>query len=493
MKFSKELILLLKARYPILYISSFEEERVEYTINKVIKTYSNKSIYAWNFIDGYKSNVVNPKFAAKNPLQALEFIENINSPTIFILKDFNKFFFDISISRKLKNLIPLLKNQSKNIIIISTEIEIPRELSGLITILEFLLPNEKEIKDELLRLGEAIKKQFEPEFLELLTRSCQGLSIEKIRRVLSKSIVKYGSITKETINLIVIEKKQLINQTQLLEFYDTKNKFSDIGGLENLKNWLKNRKESFTDKAKLYGLPPPRGLLLIGIQGTGKSLTAKAISHEWELPLLKLDIGKLFAGILGESENRLRQMIELSEALSPCILWIDEIDKAFQEEAKSSDSGTANRVLGTFITWLSEKKSNVFVVATANNFYSLPPELIRKGRFDEIFFIGLPTLNERKKIFDVLLTKLRGKNIAYFDINVLSQQSLGFSGAEIEQAITEGMHIAFNEKREFTTDDILNGLDYIVPLSKLDNKKIQANQNLALSGRIRLASDIEKT
>jgi len=194
--------------------------------------------------------------------------------------------------------------------------------------------------------------------------------------------------------------------------------------------------------------------------------------------------------MLGESENRIRQMIELSEALSPCILWIDEIDKGFQEDMKNLDGGTTNRVFGTFITWLSEKKSNVFVVATANNFYSLPSELIRKGRFDEIFFIGLPTLNERKKIFNVLLNKFRGKNSKLFDLNILSEKSLGFSGAEIEQAIIEGMHLAFNQKREFNTNDILDGLIYIIPLSKVDSKKIQANQNLALSGRIRLASEI---
>jgi len=492
MKFSKELNLILKARYPIVYISSFEEERLEYTINRVIKNSSNKPIYTWNFIDGYSNTLIKPKFASKNPLQALELIETISSPTIFILKDFNKFLFDLSISRKLKNLLPILKTELKNIIIISTEIEIPKDLNGMITTLEFLLPNKKEIKEELLRLAEGIKKEFEPEFLETLISSCQGLSIEKIRRALSKSIIKYGSINKKTIDLILNEKKQIINETQLLEFYNTDTNFNNIGGLEILKKWLKNRKESFTNKAKLYGLPSPRGLLLIGIQGTGKSLTAKAIANEWELPLLKLDIGKLFGGIIGESENRIRNMINLAEALDPCILWIDEIDKGFQEETKTLDGGTTNRVFATFITWLSEKKSNVFVVATANNFYSLPIELIRKGRFDEIFFIGLPNLSERKKIFEVLLTKLRNKNVHLFDLIQLSEKSKGFSGAEIEQSIIEGMYIAFNEKREFTTNDILEGLKYIIPLSQLDSKKIQENQNLALSGKIRLASEIEK-
>jgi SpoVK/Ycf46/Vps4 family AAA+-type ATPase len=343
----------------------------------------------------------------------------------------------------------------------------------------------------LIRLFKSIKKEYDNEFLEKMIRSCQGLSLEKIRRALSKSIAQFGSINANTIDLILNEKKQIISQTKILEFYNAKNYFKDIGGLENLKNWLKNRKESFSDKARIYGLPAPRGLLLIGIQGTGKSLTAKAIANEWKLPLLKLDIGRLFGGIVGESENRIRQMIQLSEALSPCVLWIDEIDKAFGEQTKSIDGGTTNRVLATFITWLSEKESNVFIVATANNFNMLPLEIIRKGRFDEIFYLGLPNKDEREKIFEVILKRLRPAYKNQFDIKVFSQKSIGFSGAEIEQAIIEGMHLAFNEKREFTNLDIIKGLEYIIPLSKIDSEKLKQSQNFASSGRIRLASEIE--
>lgn len=391
MRFSQELTLLIKARYPILYISSLEEDRVEYTIRKTIKANSNKAIHTWDFVEGYKTNLNNPRFAAKNPLQALELIEKLTSttPAVFILKDFNKFLSDISISRKLRNLVGILKTQPKSLIILATEIDIPKELTDLITILEFTLPNSVEIKNELTRLFLSLEKTIEPEFLEILTRACQGLSIEKIRRALSKSLAKHGSINKETINLILIEKRQIISQTQILEFQDTTTQFNDIGGLENLKKWLDNRKESFSEKAKLYGLPSPRGLLLTGIQGTGKSLTAKAIANEWNLPLLRLDIGRLFGGVVGESENRVRQMIQLSEALAPCVLWIDEIDKAFSDQAKNGDSGTTNRVLGTFVSWLSEKKAQVFIIATANNFAVLPLEIIRKGRFDEIFFCRL--------------------------------------------------------------------------------------------------------
>jgi len=491
MLFSKELNLLLKARYPIIYISTFEEDRLEYTIRKTIKTNSNKAIYTWDFVEGYKTNINNPRFAAKNPLQALELVEKLtpDTPAIFILKDFNKFLSDISVSRKIRNLLNILKTQPKSLIILATEIEIPTELYDLITIIEFKLPTSQEIKTELLRLFNSLGKNYDSEFLEILIRACQGLSIEKIRRALSKSIAKYGSINTETINLILIEKRQIISQTKILEFQETKSQFKDIGGLENLKKWLRDRKDSFGEKAKLYGLPAPRGLLLAGIQGTGKSLTAKAIANEWKLPLLRLDIGKLFGGIVGESENRTRQMIELAEALAPCVLWIDEIDKAFAEQNKNNDSGTTNRVLSTFIIWLSEKISQVFVVATANNFSVLPLEIIRKGRFDEIFFIGLPVISERKKIFEVLLLRIRPKNIKSFNLDILAIKSSGFCGSEIEQAIIEGMHYAFNEKREFTEDDILLGIKQIIPISQIEPERIKQIQNWALSGRIRLASE----
>jgi SpoVK/Ycf46/Vps4 family AAA+-type ATPase len=493
-KFTKELNLLLKARYPILYISSFEEERVEYLIFKRIRENTDRLIYSWNFIDGYKNYLQNPKFAAKNPLQALELIESlkIDTGTIFILKDFHKFLFDISISRKIKNLLKILRTQSKTIIILSSEIEIPKELRDSITNLEFLLPSTNQIKAELLRLENILEKKFEQEFLELLIRSFQSFSIEKIRRILTKSIAKYGGINYKTIRLIYNEKKILIDETKILEFCQPKQNFQDIGGNENLKNWLKYRKEAFSNKAKLYGLPSPRGLLLIGIQGTGKSLTAKAIANEWNIPLLKLDIGKIFAGIIGESESRIREMIKLAEALEPCVLWVDEIDKGFNEQARVGDGGTSTRVFATFITWLSEKTSDVFIIATANNFYSLPLELIRKGRFDEIFFIGLPNKNERKKIFEVIIERFRKYNEKLFDFSNLSNNSVGFSGAEIEQAIIEGMYVAFNEKREFTETDIVIGLNSIIPLSKTHPDKLLENQNLALSGTIRIASQIEK-
>jgi ATP-dependent 26S proteasome regulatory subunit len=490
MVFTEEFNLLLKARYPIIYISSLEEDRIEYTIRKSVKQMGNKAIYTWDFVEGYVNNPNNKGFAAKNPLQALELVEKLtgDTPALFILKDFDKFLSDISVSRKLKNLVRILKTQPKTLVILATEVNIPSELYDLITFVEFNLPTEVEIRNELVRLFTSLGQVVEPDFLEILVRSCQGLSIERIRRALSKSIAKYSTINDKTLELVLTEKQQLISQTQILQFQPTTVTFEDIGGLNNLKLWLSNRKQSFSEKAKLYGLPAPRGLLIAGVQGTGKSLTAKAIANDWQLPLLRLDIGRLFGGIVGESESRVRQMIQIAEALAPCILWVDEIDKAFMEQNNRGDNGTSSRVLATFITWLSEKTSQVFVVATANNFYTLPLEIIRKGRFDEIFFVNLPSEVERNQIFNVFLTQLRPNNLENFDLDLLTSNSDGFSGAEIQQAIIEGMHFAFNEKRDFTTSDILKGLDQIIPLSQIDSERTKKLQDLALSGRVRLAS-----
>jgi SpoVK/Ycf46/Vps4 family AAA+-type ATPase len=492
MTFIKEFNLLLKARYSLLYISTLEEDRLEYSIRKALELINLKSIYIWDFIDGYSPNLNKTKFAIKNPFQALEFVENFTTdiPTIFILKDFNKFLSDILISRKIKNLFRLLKIQQKTIIILSNEVNIPNELLTYFNIIEFLLPNKKEIYTEVMKLSDSLNKKLDSNFLDLLAHACKGLSIEQIRYILSKSIAKYSLIDEKILDLIFIEKCQIIKRTQILEFQISDIRFSDIAGLENLKKWLIMRKNALNQKAHLYGLTFPRGVLLTGIQGTGKSLTAKSIAYEWNLPLLKLDIGRIFGGVVGESENKLRQMIQLTDALQPCILWIDEIDKAFAENSQTSDSGTTKRVLATFITWLSEKKTNVFIVGTANNFLAMPIELIRKGRFDEIFFLGLPNDIERKKIFQLFLTRFRPKIINTFNFDNFVEKSVGFSGAEIEQAIIEAMYIGFNEKREFNNQDILFTLNQIIPLSIIDTKRIKEIEALALAGRIRLASDL---
>ncbi|MBW4513982.1 MAG: AAA family ATPase [Timaviella obliquedivisa GSE-PSE-MK23-08B] len=491
MSFNEEFELLLRARHALIYLPTREEERVEAAIAYSAKQQGDRGVYIWDFVDGYQGNPNDAGFGKRNPLQALEFVQKLPAsvPGIFVLRDFHRFLEDVAIARKLRNLARLLKSQPKTIVIVSPQVTIPDDLSEVMTVLEFPLPGIAEIKIELERLiagtGQA---PLEPRVLDEWVRSCQGLSMERIRRVLAKAIATHGSLQADDVELILEEKRQTIRQTQILDFYPATQQISDIGGLDNLKDWLLRRGGAFSEKARQYGLPHPRGLLLVGIQGTGKSLTAKAIAHHWHLPLLRLDVGRLFAGLVGESESRTRQMIQLAEALAPCILWIDEIDKAFSGLEGRGDSGTSSRVFGTVVTWLAEKASPVFVVATANNIQALPPEMLRRGRFDEIFFVGLPNQEERKAIFAVHLARLRPHNLKSYDGDRLAYETPDFSGAEIEQILIEAMHIGFSQNRDFTTEDVLEAASQLIPLARTAQDQIQLLQNWASDGRVRLAS-----
>ncbi|MBD1924223.1 AAA family ATPase [Microcoleus sp. FACHB-831] len=490
MTFNDEFELLMRARYPLIYIPTPEEERVEAAIAQCAQRLGNRAVYIWDFVDGYQGNPNDVGFGRRNPLQALEFVEKLpaSSAAIFILRDFQRFLEDISVSRKLRNLSRRLKSQPKNLVILAPSIAIPADLTEVSTILEFPLPGANDIRTEVERLIHATGQSLSDKVLDELVRSCQGLSMERIRRILAKAIATRGEIQPEDVELVLEEKRQTIRQTQILDFYPAKENISDIGGLDNLKDWLLRRGGAFSERARQYGLPHPRGLLLVGIQGTGKSLTAKAIAHHWHLPLLRLDVGRLFAGLVGESESRTRQMIQLAEALAPCVLWIDEIDKAFAGIDSKGDAGTTSRVFGTFITWLAEKKSPVFVVATANNIQALPPEMLRKGRFDEIFFVGLPSQEERRAIFGVHLSRLRPHNLNSYDLDRLAYETPDFSGAEIEQTLIEAMHIGFSQNRDFSTDDILEAASQIVPLARTAQEQIEFLQNWAAAGKARLAS-----
>ncbi|WP_414548625.1 AAA family ATPase [Anabaena sp. CCY 0017] len=491
MNFREEFKLLLRARYPLIYIPTYEEERVETAIREEAANQGNRPVYTWDFVDGYQGNPNDAGFGKRNPLQALEFVEKLpaSAPAVLILRDYHRFLDDVAIARKLRNLARLLKSQPKNVVLLSPRIAIPDDLTEVLTVVEFPLPAAAEIKTEVERLLQSTgSNSLSGKILDDLVRSCQGLSMERIRRVLARAIASHGELQPEDVDLVLEEKRQTIRQTQILDFYPATEQISDIGGLDNLKDWLLRRGGSFTDRARQYGLPHPRGLMLLGIQGTGKSLTAKAIAHHWHLPLLRLDVGRLFGGLVGESESRTRQMIQVAEALAPCVLWIDEIDKGFSGLGAKGDAGTASRVFGTFITWLAEKTSPVFVVSTANDIQALPPEMLRKGRFDEIFFVGLPTQDERKAIFNVHLSRLRPHNLKSYDIDRLAYETPDFSGAEIEQTLVEAMHIGFSQNRDFTNDDILEAASQIIPLARTAVEQIQQLQEWAASGRARLAS-----
>jgi ATP-dependent 26S proteasome regulatory subunit len=489
MSFEEELLLLVKAKSPLIYVISSEEERVEYVIRKLVFSKLKRVVYSWDFINGFTPTILNEAYK-RNPFEALSKIRNIYSQvaSLVIFKDFSSFFSDLSISRELKNLLPFLRTQPKTLLFIHTENNVPKELADKFVFIEFSLPKLEEIEKELVRLIERLDQNINNEVFDLLVNSCRGLPLEKIRHLIAKAIASNKKLNLSTVDFILEEKRRTISRTEILEFWQSSQQINDIGGVEGLKSWLSKRKLHFSEAARNYGLPVPRGILLVGVQGTGKSMIAKAISNDWFLPLLRLDSGRLFGGVVGESERRIREMIEIAESLSPCVLWIDEIEKSLSNSTQFGDSGTTSRVISTLLTWLAEKKSFVFVVATANSIESLQLELIRKGRFDEIFFLDLPTKNERKKIFEVHLRQVRTENWSSYDTNELSRLTPYFSGAEIKQLIVEAMYQAFSEGRDFKTQDIINEIDRCVPLAKLHQEAIQRLQSWARSGRIRLGS-----
>jgi SpoVK/Ycf46/Vps4 family AAA+-type ATPase len=319
-----------------------------------------------------------------------------------------------------------------------------------------------------------------------------GLTLSEAENVLAKTLVEHRCLGEKSVNVIHGEKRQIIRKSGLLEYYDAEGDFASVGGLDAMKGWLLKRAAGFTDQARQFGLPSPKGVLLLGVQGCGKSLMAKTISNTWQLPLLRFDVGKVFGSLVGSSEQNIRRAIKVAESVAPVVFWVDEIDKAFRGSrgsGASTDSGTSARVFGTFLTWLSEKDKPVFVVATANDVSMLPPELLRKGRFDEIFFVDLPAKPERKAIFEIHLKKRKIDPVS-FDVDALASASAGYSGAEIEEAVISAMFDMFYEKQNMTTERLLTSIRQTVPLSKTMSEDIDGLRKWA-EGRARPATSPE--
>jgi AAA+ superfamily predicted ATPase len=489
MNFEEEFLVALRSKSSFIYVISDEEDRIEYIIRKLMRDPLQRIIYTWDYVNGFNdSNSSNQ--LRRNPLDALSKLEMLlpETPCLLILKDYSRFLQELNVNRQLRNLLPILRRQPKNLVVLNPTNELPNQLADIFIVLDLPKPNRLEISLELLRLSKLFKKPVNEDYFDNLVNAALGLSLEKIRQVFCKSLISGNNFNQKTLNFIFQEKQAIVNQNGFIEFCQSSINFEQIGGLESIKKWVNLRKLNFSEKALNYGLPYPKGVLLVGVQGTGKSMIAKALANDWRLPLFKLDLGRLFGGIVGESESRVRKMIETSESLSPCILWIDEIDKSFQFINQGGDSGTTNRVLSTLLTWLGEKQSSVFIVATANNLQALQLELIRKGRFDEIFFLDLPTYEERKTVFRVHLKEFRPETWKFYDVDLFSSNTNNFSGAEIRQVIIEAMYYAFNQKRDFSNQDILLQIKNTVPLAKLNSQIVGDLQNWVRSGRIRSAS-----
>ncbi|MBO6158028.1 MAG: AAA family ATPase [Firmicutes bacterium] len=492
--FEKNFSNLVNAGFPYLYIQSYEEERV---INSVLRTLANRELvrsprelYIWSETEGF---VCDGKRAreTRDPLEAIEFAANMEQSCVCIFKDFHIYFGadrgthpDHVIIRRLRDALPVLKATRKTIVFLSPRMMIPADMEKEISVIDFPLPNEAELGsllDDLIRGLSPGAVRVTAEEKKELTRSALGLTMQEAENAFSRAIVDQKGLTRGAISIIHDEKNQVVKKTGVLEFVHSDLGIRDIGGLENLKNWLLKRNHSWDERAKAYGLPAPKGVLITGVPGCGKSMTAKAMSAIWNLPLLKLDMGKIFGGIVGSSEENIRKAIQTAEAIAPSILWVDEIEKGFAGTHSDGDSGTAARVFGTFLTWMQDKTAPVFVIATSNDISSLPPELLRKGRFDEIFFVDLPTLKEREKIFQLHLSKrIRQSDIPHeisldeATLHELAALSEGFSGAEIEQAVVCALYEAFFDQRGLRKGDVEKSIRESVALSVTQREQILA-------------------
>ncbi|MEW5821551.1 MAG: AAA family ATPase, partial [Cyanobacteriota bacterium] len=414
-------------------------------------------------------------------MQTLDHIIKTDEIAIYVLKDINPFFEDHKVVRKLRDVYAAARKSYKNILILSTKFNIPDELNKEVTVVDFPFPSLPELEkklDEIIRSVEAnpnIQININPEVKEQLLKAALGLTLNEAENVFAKAIVKDKTLDEDDVQEVLFEKQQHIRKTGILEYCPVTEKIDEIGGLEILKEWLVKRSKAFSFKAKQFGLPSPKGVLLLGVQGCGKSLCSKAMASIWNMPLLRLDVGRVFSSYMGSSEENIRNVIKISESVAPCILWIDEVEKAFAgvKSSGSSDGGTTSRVFGTFITWLQEKTSPVFVIATANDITSLPPEFLRKGRFDEIFFVDLPSLKEREIIFDIQLKKYGHPEAAGSNIQVLAQRTDGYSGAEIEQIVIAAMFDAFDTNSELKLNHLVKSIQATVPLSRTMTEDIE--------------------
>ncbi len=471
-----ELETLIRARYPIVYIVSWEEKRVEDALRTIARE-RGKKIYFWTITQGMILNPNHRDNATRDPIAALDFVMDSRDQALFVLKDYHAFISDVTVTRRLRDLTSALKTSYKTLIILAPTLKLPNELEKDVTVVDYGLPDREDLDELLEGIIQSVKEnpQVETALSDLerdqILKAAQGLTANEAENVFAKSLVEKHRFD---VDVILSEKEQIIRKSGILEYYPFSENIADVGGLDLLKDWMDKRTVAFTEKARDFGLPSPRGVLLLGVQGCGKSLSAKAIGSLWRLPLLRLDVGRIFAGIVGSSEENMRKAIRVAESVAPCLLWLDELEKGFAGTQSSgmSDGGTTSRVFGTFLTWMQDKKAPAFVVATSNDVTSLPPELLRKGRFDEIFFIDLPSAEERKQIFRIHLGK-RKRKPEDFDLEKLAESTPGFSGAEIEAVVVEALYNAFDETRELTTDSVVAAAHNSVPLSMTMRERIE--------------------
>jgi SpoVK/Ycf46/Vps4 family AAA+-type ATPase len=485
MVMKEELSILVQAQYPLIYLVTSEEERAEQTIEALAQMKPQRKVFIWTVTHGiveYGQPRGVTQHNTVSPEAAVEWVIRQRDPAIFVFKDLHPFIDSPAVTRWLRDAIASFKDTQRTILLMSPVQTVPVELEKEVIVLDYPLPDMAELNQVLSQqLDLNRSRRVTTEAREKLLKAALGLTKDEAEKVYRKAQVTTGRLTEAEVDIVLSEKKQLIRRNGILEYIEEDETIDSVGGLEELKHWLKQRSNAFTERAREYGLPQPKGMMILGVPGCGKSLIAKTTSRLWGLPLLRLDMGRVYDGsMVGRSEANLRNALKTAESISPAILFIDEIDKAFAGSTGSADSdgGTSSRIFGSFLTWMQEKTSPVFVMATANRVERLPGEFLRKGRFDEIFFVDLPSSDERKEIFRIHLSKRR-EDISRFDLDQLVMVCDGFSGAEIEQALVAAMYEAFAQDREFTQLDIIASIRATLPLSKTMHEQVTALRDWA--------------
>ena len=477
-----DLELLIQSATPVVVVESNEEKRIV-ALCKELTARTGKDLYKWSVTNGLRR--MGPGFRAQkfntDPTDVLQHIKGSGTPGIYLMLDFHP-YLENPLNIRLIREIAQNRRAGSILIFLSPSFTIPGELTGLTAKFSLSLPSQEKIMGIVKQvateytLEQGKKVVADKKAVKLLCRNMMGLTASDVERLARNAIYDDGAISQSDIRRVMEAKYELINQDGVLSFEYETEEFAGVGGLKNLKQWLEMRRAVFHGGGREYGLEAPKGVLLLGVQGCGKSLAAKAVAGVWGVPLLRLDFGALYNKYIGETERNLRKSLETAEVMSPCVLWIDEIEKGLS--GGSGDDGVSMRVLGTLLTWMAEKAKPVFMVATANDVTALPPELLRKGRFDELFFVDLPKADSRMEIFRIQLSRRR-LNPGAFDLTKLAEHSEGFSGSEIEQAVVAGLYATVASGQPIDTEQIIVELERTRPLSVLMAEKIQGLRHWA--------------
>jgi hypothetical protein len=482
----RDLELLIDSRYPIIAAETEEEDRLEDLLRRVASELD-LPFYVWTCVDGlYRPPQKTLSIDTRQPLQALAHVGAARGDGVYFFKDLHKYLEDVAVVRRLRDLAAVLGRARRALVLNAVHLALPPEIASLAAPYKLELPGLPELNALVRRLAKdlderRIRVDLSAEDLDRLAESLRGLTLFEAERAVMRAAIDHGVLAPSDLEVVTRFKQQSLQRSGLLDTWPTHEGFSDVGGLACLKGWLDKRRRAFTAEARDFGLDPPRGVVLLGVQGCGKSLCAKAVAKAWELPLLKLDPGRLYDKYIGETEKNLERALDLAARMAPAVLWIDELEKCFSTGGEAeSDAGLSRRIFGRLLDWLQDRPAPIFVAATCNNILSLPPELVRKGRFDEIFFVDLPKDSELAEIWTIHLRK-RKRDPTAFNISELVQNSRGFSGAEVEQALVSALYSAFSERRPLTTETIVAELRATHPLSVVRAEEIASLRQWAAS------------